>query len=150
MNEKPELRLRAAKQYDMPFVRSSWFESYRKGGRAPEVGFDLFRKEHDDLMRRILRYADVQIAFPVGMPENDDTICGWVCYQGNIVHYVYTKLIYRRRGIADHLIESAVPKEKFPLRTHTFETTVGRRLASKSVSQYNPYVLYHLNLLENP
>ncbi len=133
-----DLGFRHATPEDLNFVRNSWFESYRKGGCAPEVGFDVYKPGMERTISRLLERSDTRVAFAREVP---DEIVGWVCQeivgrdvQTDVAHYVYVKQAYRRNGAATRLLTTS--KLYF-----THETRGGRHLASRLGLKFNPYLL---------
>lgn len=141
---KPQVLLRHPTPEDLKFVRHSWFESYRKGGLAPLVGFDVYAAGMNKLLDRLL-HGDVHVAYATEVP---DEIVGWVCRNELVttrvprhLHYVYVKQAYRRLGIATQLIEDVKCGPISNMYTH--ETRAGRGFAQKLALRFNPYLLFN-------
>lgn len=135
MSQTPDILVRTATPDDLRFVHASWFESYRKGGRSPEVGFDVYQREQGALIARLVNSQEVIIAAARAVP---DEICGWVCRDRDVAHYVYVKKAYRRLKIATQLCQF-----RHPLPTwHTHETRAGMRFAAHVSSRFNPYRIH--------
>ncbi len=132
----PALSIRVATEDDLNFVRASWFESFRQGGYAPQVAFPTYRSGQNDIIERCLKASWTHVAYSTAVP---DEVCSWVCFEDSKLHYVYTKLVYRRHGIALALIQSVGEK----LSEHSHDTRVGRSFAAKVGTKFNPYVLYN-------
>lgn len=136
--------IRQATPDDLRFVRDSWFESYRRGGFAPEIGFDLFSEGQRRLIDHLTdvedRPAIIRVAYALNAP---DEILGWICWEhatdGNqqVLHYVYVKNAYRKMGIAEGLIDRAKNSHGFKFYSH--QTRAGIQLAKKYGFRYNPY-----------
>lgn len=129
-----KVQLRLATPADRRFIAASWFESYRKGGHAPEVGFDVYRAGQDAVIQRCMSQGKLVVAAAEAEP---DEICGWVCAAPDTLHYAYVKQAYRRLGIALSLF-AAVGQP----RQHTHDTRLGRLFARKTGSRYNPFLLH--------
>lgn len=125
--------LRRALPAELKLIRSSWFESYRKGGRCPEVRYDIFRPHQDAVIDALLETAAIWVLTPQSVPEE---VCTWLVYTPATVHYVYTKQAYRKLGFAMQML-----KAFGPFTQYTHETTFGRRLLSRVGASYNPYLL---------
>lgn len=125
------LKFRQANAEDLKIVRHSWFESYRRGGKAPSVRFDCYDQGQNYIIKQCLAKSSVLIAYPVEVP---DEVCGYSVRQNDLLHYVYVKHAYRRLGIATQLAEGS--------KVYTHETIPGVKLANKLHLQYNPYWLY--------
>lgn len=120
---------RRATSDDLRFVRDSWFESYRRGGFAPEIGFDLFSEGHRHVIDCLTVDATVRVAYALNAP---DEIVGWVCHGKDVVHYVYVKSAYRKLGIAEALVNTG-------FKFYSHQTRAGIQLAKKYGFRYNPY-----------
>jgi GNAT superfamily N-acetyltransferase len=124
------LNLRPPTSDERRLMASSWFESYRRGGHAPQVRFETYKVGQGRLIDALLSTREMLVAFN---PIEPDEVCGWACFDKQCVHYVYVKQAYRRRGIATALLEGHI------FKYHTHETRVGRKLAAKLGTQFNPY-----------
>lgn len=125
--------LRRATPDELTLIRSSWFESYRKGGRCPEVRYDIFRPHQDAIIDALLERSAAWVLTPSSVPEE---VCAWLVYQPSTVHFIYTKQAYRKLGFASTLLKAFGP---FTLYSH--ETLSGRRLLSRVGASYNPFLL---------
>ncbi len=140
MSEAPALGIRLANEDDLKFVRASWFESFKQGGYAPQVAFPTYRSGQDAIIERCLAASWTYVAYSTAVP---DEVCGWVCLEGTKLHYVYTKLVYRRHGIAIALLLHACNEHKSKPTEHTHDTRVGRSFTAKMGTKLNPYSLYN-------
>lgn len=135
----PAIQFRPLKPDERQFVKMSWFESYRKGGFSPDIGYDLFRPGMDERIDRLLQESETTVACPTEVPEE---ICGYLVQsrQGGpyllTIHYVYVKQAYRRLGLASALIQVVTPSN-----IHTHDTRAGRILARKFESRFNPFLI---------
>lgn len=127
------LDTRYATPDDLRFVRDSWFEAYRRGGYAPEVGFDLFQEGQKSLIAFLTEKPmhPVIVAFAEKTP---DEILSWLCFDRETVHFVYTKHVYRKMGLAANLLEL-----HGPFKFYSHQTRAGTKLANKMGLRYNPY-----------
>lgn len=132
------LAIRRATEDDLRFVRASWFESYRFGGFAPQVQFPIYREGQNSVIERCLKTSAVFVAYAAAVP---DEVCSWACGEGKLIHFVYTKLVYRRIGIAEKLVHHLI-RETGPKRFHTHDTKAGRGFASCAGTVYDPYPLF--------
>jgi GNAT superfamily N-acetyltransferase len=137
MADEPNIKLREPLESDLRFVRSSWFESYRKGGYAPDVGFDIYKAGHGALIGALVPGPFIAVAYASAEP---DEICGWICADPVIgtIHYVYVKHAYRRMGIALRLCNL------YEVRYFSHATRAGLRLAAKLGIKFNPYSLFNI------
>ena len=138
MSDAPALSIRTATADDLKFVRGSWFESFKQGGYAPQVAFPVYREGQDAIIERCLAAGRTLVAFSTAVP---DEVCSWLCVEGARLHYVYTKLVYRRHGIALQLVYAS---NFNVISEHTHDTRVGRSFTARIGTKFNPYPLYHL------
>lgn len=123
---------RAARPEDLPFVKDSWFESYRRGGKCPETRFDVYAAGMRALIERLVKETPVQVVY---VPGVDDEILAWVCRTDEVLHYVYVKQAYRKRGLAAALV--ALP----PVARYTFETVTGKKMMQRRGVAFDPFEL---------
>ena len=128
-----ETTLRRATKSELKFIRASWFESYRKGGRAPEVRYNIFRPHQDAIINDILEKAAVWVVTPAAVP---DEVCGYVVFTPKTLQYLYVKQDYRKHGLATKLISTFGPFAQY-----THETVPGKRLLTRHGAAYNPFLL---------
>lgn len=95
-------------------VRKDWFRSLRvkpEGSRFPlmsdRFGADDFRHTFPTLRDTLMRRGDVRVAV-----TSSCTIVGWACVEPSkrLVHYVYVRGEFRRRGIARQLLADFAPE----------------------------------------
>lgn len=140
MNERPLITLRQALPDDLRLVNASWYESFRHGGHAPEIGSDLYHEGQAKVITDLCQRGRVVVASVTSIP---DEICGWICFEKSadresVLHYIYVKQVYRHLKIALNMIE-AFGAFKF----HSHQTRGGLTLARKFRMRYNPYLSFH-------
>ena len=97
--------VRKAIAHDVPFIMASWLSSWRTSRYAGCIRncdyFSITRSLIEDL---IARGATLIVA------DAGDTLLGWACGEvkddQTVLHYVYVKDPFLRRGIEDRLLES--------------------------------------------
>jgi hypothetical protein len=110
------IKLISGDQHAEAFVLNSWLRSYERRGRVrngidPRFAFkshtgpliasaDYYRTHHPELQRLVRRS---RIALAV-LTEDHDVYLGWACGTAGVLHYVYTKYVYRTAGIARALV----------------------------------------------
>jgi GNAT superfamily N-acetyltransferase len=129
---RPPVEIRPATEEERRLVRASWFSSYRTGGFAPQVGFDLYKAGQGALIERLVRASSVFVAAAEAVP---DEVCGWIVASDKAVHYCYVKQAYRRVGVATLLLEGEAPR-------YSHETRAGRLLARKLRMRFDPYAVF--------
>lgn len=128
---------RAAAAGDEGYVIATWLRSYlgMRGGRSRREL--AARDSKEAIARKLLAAGRVLVVDAPVAAVNSTEIAGWVCYtplsSTSVVHYVYVRSQYRRRGIARRLLEAAgvdlVAPIPFTLEGPGFKTiTAGRKL----------------------
>lgn len=127
---------REATQADIPFIFSSWLNSYRNSIASRHITKTVYFEEHHKRIEVVAARSCVIIAHDKDDPNQ---IFGWICVEpGNvpIIHYVYVKHPYRKLGIARSLL-AEVPCDVY---IFTHDSTAARTLKPGGV--YNPYLFY--------
>lgn len=137
-----EIVIRDIDPDDVPFVYSSWLQSYRHGSKqAQKIRKSVyFAFQHKLIERILLRGAAVKVATP---EDDTTTILGYVVAEHPeglaVLHYLYVKEAFRSLGIAKKLLASARPEATPAVFTHS--TVAGdvfaRRIPGLS---FNPYL----------
>lgn len=99
------VQVRVGEPGDIAFITDSWLRSYAcdqwtscPGG--PREYFDTQRQ----VVAACLQSSEVLVACP---EDGLDQILGWLCWRPHVLHYVYVKPYYRRRGVGMLLLERA-------------------------------------------
>lgn len=82
------------------FILNSWIRSFRDH-RAPGLDPDVYARGQRDLILRLIQEAHVTVVTQPGAP---DLFVAYCCRAGTVAHFVYTKLPFRRLGIATRLL----------------------------------------------
>lgn len=124
-----KLTIRAALPSDHNFILATWLKSYRElGTNYPVPEREIYFKEHQEKIKEALKNGKCLIA----STDDLDQICGFICYTDDVVHYIFVKVVFRRFGIANALLD-AVSVKQFSHFTK-FAPFFKRRSL-----QYNPY-----------
>ncbi len=115
---------------DDNFVFSSWIKSYRSSCLL--VADEHYSAGQTALVEHLVKTArgHVYVAVPFDSPN---TILGWVCRRGPVVHYIYVKEAFRRLGVGTALAGD------FEHCTHL--TPYGQIALKGRKAVYNPYLL---------
>ena len=122
--------IRPAVDDDMRFCHSSWHTAYWRTCARKYLTREAYDAGQDRRIDRLLTQSQTLVAY---FPEVPDEILGWSCVQEDTLHYVYVKVIYRRRGIATGLV--AASKKWY---THATDR-VGEAFAESIGAVLNPY-----------
>lgn len=116
MSERP-YGIREPDEGDRAFVLSTWMRAARHGLR--DVPDGIYYDAKGGYRRCIEGYMDrgqMAVAHDVTDPE---IIYGWACGEGGVLHFAYTRLAFRRQGIAHSLVRHLRCGEGLhPLTTH--------------------------------
>lgn len=136
MSDRPAITVRLATADDMRLVKASWYESFRRGGFAPDVGSDIYHAGHARVIDDLVTRSKVFVAAVTELP---DEICAWAAFEPRVLHYLYTKQAFRHLKIAQGLVQ--MTREKFEFCSHM--TRGGKKLAQFLRLRYNPYLQHH-------
>lgn len=120
-------RVRQRQPGDDNLIAASFFESWRRGGRAPEVQFPIYKEGAGRAIQRLLERSYATILYVDGVPNE---IAAWSLDEGDTLHYIYVKNIYRRQGLGSFLLGKL-------FKYHSHETKAFKYL--KSSTQFNPW-----------
>lgn len=123
---------------DGALIFSSWLKSYGKAlGLHGEDKKVYFAAQHETVERLLARGRVVVACDPQAPAE----VWAWLCFEdkapGCLVHFVYTKQVYRRFGLASRLVQLAEAMAPGPV-SHSHETEAGAVLAAQHPSTYKP------------
>jgi len=112
--------LRLMRPEDHAFVVNSWLKSHKECNFRKANGKDFFAC-HAPVVRKLI--AESTIKLVACDPEDIDLIQSWIVadVRGDnipVVHYLYTKDIYRHLGIATALFKSATSGSQRVACTH--------------------------------
>ena len=111
MAKKPgglQISFRPIGQDDWNYVLDSWKRSFRQ-----HVGFHTpcYFSEISDRIERIIDAPGTEFTMAVD-PDDDNFILGWVCHDGNVVHYAFTRQCFRRARVAKRLVAEKLDTAK--------------------------------------
>ena len=125
--------LRAMNADDERFVASSWFESFWKlHAYKAGIEFKHYQPGMDARIRRLMKTVPVTIAYATVAPTE---IVGWACVEGECLHYVYVKSVYRRQGVARAIASGNLREYSHPT------SRAGQKFVEALGLAFNPYRL---------
>lgn len=140
----PPHRIRQAKPSDLNFIRDSWLKGHGASAFSKYMPKrEVYFKNHTPIVNGILDRASVLLCVN---PEDLDQIFSYMVFEiiGNamIIHFIYTKDVYRKLGLASILIDS-IRKQMFdPSIMCTHSTECFPFLREKFGIIYNPYLIW--------
>jgi len=121
----------------LPFVIHSWLKSFRNSGFAKHIPAHLYFASHHALIERLLKRGARACA--AVFADDPDTLIGWMCTEGTVLHYLYVKHVFRRIGIGTKLLASLPESPKF--YSHLTYAGLGFRAKRLPQALYNPYAV---------
>lgn len=109
---------------DRGAVIDSWLKSYRCAHSAGLISMDRWADVMRVEIERLLDRSEVLIEF-----GDTGRQYGWICYEGDdLVHYMYTWDLYRKKGVAHRLLKASSVKPNF---TYSCRTTIAEAIIRK-------------------
>lgn len=98
--------IRRAQSSDLPFVFSSWLNSYESSGWARGVRRRTYFTRHHAVVSELLSRPSC-VVLVAALEEDPDVILAWAALEpvSSTVHYVYVKESWRRLGLARRLLD---------------------------------------------
>lgn len=119
---------------DIPFIQSSWGNSYYEGVNGHKLILaEEFHAHHRPIRDRILNKPNIAIIV-CASKEDPSLIIGYSIVEkppqsrGLILHYLYVKQAFKKEKIASHLLEMSC-KDRPVLFTHS--TIIAGKIMSK-------------------
>lgn len=115
------IHIRAGKETDVPYVVSTWVDSYASTPWAADIRkvwqlglytvhdrgdlakSDPYQVLHRRFVVRLLARTGVEVRV-AAWDEDPNVIAGWCCVEPDAVHYVYVRNKFRRDGVARRLL----------------------------------------------
>lgn len=99
------IKIRRSLPSDEAFILKCWIKGYGKSPYALDMDKEEYFARFTPHAQALLKYAEVVVAVSA---EDEDQILSFAVYERTptslIVHYIYTKQIFRRIGIARQLL----------------------------------------------
>ena len=107
------------------FVLDSWCKTvaaeppwdFATPRHTPPLPHPLLIYEHDTILKKIIHKSTITLACD---PDDPDTVWGYVCCDGELLHFIYVKTAFRGFGIGGCLLRSAgIPKGRMMISHRT-------------------------------
>lgn len=101
--------IRPAEPGDLRFIEDSWRRSYDTSplSRCPG-GLPEYIVTQRQVIAQCLKTSRVLVAYPEEPADARWQVMGWICFRGDVVHYLFTKPSFREKGIATALLRAAL------------------------------------------
>ncbi len=110
MSLSSEFTIRPATAEDMAMVYAYWIDAHRD--QVLDIPRNWYRPFYRKLIARLIQDFPVSINV-VCLTRIPDQVLAFIAFEPGYIHYVFTKKIYRRHGIAQALIADVAPTGKF-------------------------------------
>ena len=134
-----KFRIRRVEKQDIPFILSSWLKSFWNAPAVRGMTKTLYFRHEREAAVRLIQQSSIVMAVN---PEDGDEIYGYIVYEvvdgAYIMHYVYVKQAYRRKGLATNLIVRTIGDCEVAFYSH--RTAGSARLANKYKLNYTPHM----------
>lgn len=120
--------IRSAVTDDAPFIIDTWQRSFKEYWDAMSVPKNFKITKMDYQLSQRKRIADsLRLGKTLVACDRQDQsiIFGWICYQGQLVHYLYVRKDARVLSIEDDLLAASGFKEFPVLTSHWFSAMRG-------------------------
>ena len=91
---------------DMPYIHQTWIRSYKSAPHCRRMEIADYWCGQTVVIQRCLLESNVLVARMAG-EDAPDTILGWACFAGDVLHYVYVRKAFRNHGVASQLLAEA-------------------------------------------
>lgn len=140
------IALRPATEADLPFITSTWIESYIRSPATRRIPKAVFLEGHRRVIDRLLAKYNAWVACD---PGDRDVLYGWsLCqYDPAALHYCYVKETRRGQGVARALIglyDDILPSATLPI---SHWTPACKRARNRGVDiRWEPHLLTYAML----
>lgn len=133
-------KLRMSNVGDINFVYSTWLRSYKHDSPLTKyTKRELFFDQHQKILDRLLSKEGMRVSIACD-PDDEMIIYGYLVYEPNVIHYIYVKDAFRRRGIATTLLNQLQSLDTFEA-SHLTYSLLDLWTAGKIKCEYNAYLL---------
>ena len=140
---KPTLNftIRPASLADLNFITDTWMRSFRRSITMRDMNSQEYFVRQRPVMESLLARSTVF----VGEEPRSGELVSYIVFErkqsGCVVHWLYTKLVFRNLGIGASMLEAAAKGDSPIYYTHKPTAIYGVKLAKKYSAQYNPKFL---------
>lgn len=99
-----QISFRPLEADDINFLYNSWLQSYRAAPSARPMTNDVYFATQKAIIHNCLQRGNVLLAVDT---EDPSSIFGYICYEPQLVHFIYVKYPFRKLGIAKKLFAEA-------------------------------------------
>lgn len=98
-----DIRFRGFKESDRNMILSDWLRSHQDGGDWPHL---MRARDYYDVHKHaVAKFLDTSETILAVDPEDEDHVFGWLVHSGLTLHYMFTRRLFRRAGVARRLFD---------------------------------------------
>jgi hypothetical protein len=134
--------IRDALPDELNFIYATWLNNYRYDSSiGKSCKNTVFFLEYPCILDSILDRSKVLVAY---FPDTPKVILSYLVYEPGVLHYLFTKEVYRNNGIAMSLFLKAFPNCGFKAVDFSHRTLMSEPILQKynSYLNFNPFKLY--------
>jgi GNAT superfamily N-acetyltransferase len=98
---------RATTEEDLPFIYSSWLQSYKK--TVKYVSDKNYYKGQHAVIAALLEHSNSAVL----CSQETDRIVGYIVWEGDTLHYIYVKNTFRGFGFGSSMVATCVPNVQY-------------------------------------
>lgn len=146
-SKKMGYQIRPAKSTDINRIYSDWLRSYRQNSTSmKELPEKVFFDEHRRVINGILKTGTVLVLADCA---DDYVVAGFICFESDVLHYIYVKKDFRKLGLASELMEAANFKRGRELLTsHSVYSFAPVQFFKNYLTTFNPYKAFRRYILD--
>ncbi len=119
--------VREARESDMPFIVSSWRQSYEGSPAVRGADRDHYFAELARAIRKLTSAGEVRVACDA---QDDDTLLGFVAFKGTELHYAYVRKDFRGNGLMRDMLQG-VAIDSYTFTTPRWKPKAGLRFTPR-------------------
>lgn len=127
-----------AKDQEKNYILKTMINGYRYSYETMKLSDEYYRKIYTDIFQKVCERAEIAISYG----ENNE-IKGFILYNDDILHWIYTRKKYRHKGLGkqmllDYLVHQKIRSFKISFLTKDFLTAFENRINFL----YEPFLRY--------
>ena len=133
--------IRPANETDTNRIYSDWLRSYRQNSTTlKDLSEKIFFNEHRKVITDIIKRGKVLV---LADKLDDYVVAGFICFEPQILHYIYIIKDFRKLGLATELMEAANFKRGQELLiSHCVYSYAPVHFFKNYLAVFNPYKAY--------
>lgn len=127
---------------DYPFVKSSWIKNQCGNMPFKMMKHSAYFEYYSPILDKKIKEIKILIACS---KEDQDQTFAYIAFENDILHFIYTKGIYRNFQIATELLAESYKSIPFTFYTHLSDDKYFRNITKRHKMVYNPFLFWSEN-----